>query len=582
MRICLALLVLAGCAPAADVPPPSKPNVILILIDDQGYGDLSCLGNPILRTPHIDHFHSESVRFTDFHVSPMCTPSRGQILSGRDALANGAMNVSSGRSLLRRGIPTMADAFASAGYRTGQFGKWHLGDNYPFRPNDRGFQESIFFPSSTITSAAAFWNNDYFDDTYVHNGKPEKYTGYCTDVFFGEAMTWMKGCAERREPFFTYLPTNAPHGPTYCPAKYRDLYKDQPRNLSGFFGMIANIDDNMEKLDRFLGEQGLRENTIVIFMTDNGGTAGVPVFKAGMRGKKVDLYEGGHRVPCFLRWPAGGLGAPRDIAELAESQDLFPTLLDLCGLGVPKGATFDGVSLAGLLRGRVERLPDRMLVVQFSRLGAPRPARGDAAVLWQRWRLVGDKELYDLRSDFGQTKDVAGEHPEIVARMCAHYEAWWSRIEPRVNDLERITVGSDRENPTTLSPCDWQDVFIDQASQVRAGEAKNGPWGLIVDRDGEYEISLRRWPAEADAAIADGVPLYKAVDGQFPAGKALPIAKARLKVGTFEDSREVAGGVKAVTFTTSLQAGPVELRTAFLDADGKELCGAYYVTVRRR
>jgi arylsulfatase len=582
MRLCLALLILAGCTPAADVPPPTRPNVILVLIDDQGYGDLSCLGNPVLRTPHIDRLHSESVRFTDFHVSPMCTPSRGQILSGRDALANGAMNVSSGRALLRRGIPTMADAFAAAGYRTGQFGKWHLGDNYPFRPNDRGFQESIFFPSSTITSAAAFWNNDYFDDTYVHNGKPEKYTGYCTDVFFGEAMTWMKGCAERREPFFTYLPTNAPHGPTYCPAKYRELYKDQPRNLSGFFGMIANLDDNMERLDRFLAEQGLRENTIVLFMTDNGGTAGVPVYNAGMRGKKVDLYEGGHRVPCFLRWPAGGLGAPRDVAELAESQDLFPTLIDLCGLGVPKGAAFDGVSLAGLLRGRVDRLPDRMLVVQFSRLEAPRPAKGDAAVLWQRWRLVGDKELYDLRSDFAQTKDVAAEHPEVVARMRAHYEAWWSRIEPRVNELERITVGSDRENPTTLSPCDWQDVFLDQAGQVRAGEAKNGAWGLIVDRTGEYEISLRRWPVEADAAIADGVPPFKAVDGQFPAGKALPIVKARLKAGAFEDSREVAGGVKVVTFRTPLQAGPVELRTAFLDADGKELCGAYYVSVRRR
>lgn len=581
MRLSLALLFLAGCAGSADVRPAAKPNVIVVLIDDQGYGDFSCLGNPVLRTPHLDRLHAESVRFTDFHVSPMCTPTRGQILSGRDALANGAMNVSSGRSLLRRGIPTMADAFAASGYRTGQFGKWHLGDNYPFRPGDRGFQESLFFPSSTAVSAAAHWNNNYFDDTYLHNGKPQKYPGYCTDVFFGEAMTWMKRCADRREPFFAYLPTNAPHGPYFCPDQYREPYKAQPRNIASFFGMIANIDENMGKLDLFLAENGLRENTLLVFMTDNGGTAGVPVFNAGMRGKKVDLYEGGHRVPCFVRWPAGGLGSPRDVPDLAEAQDLFPTLVDLTHLTPPKDAAFDGISLAKLLRGEVDRLPDRKLVIQFSRLGAPEPKKGDAAVLWQRWRLVGDKELYDLRSDFAQTRDVATEHPDVVATLRTHYDAWWSRMAPRVNEFERITVGSSEENPTMLSACDWQDVFLDQANQVRAGEAKNGAWGLQVDRDGDYEISLRRWPEEADAAIADGVPAFQAVDGRFPAGKALSIAKARLKIGDSAASQEVPKGAKAATFRMSLKAGPTPLQTWFLGADGQELCGAYYVYVRR-
>src|ERR1041384_345214 len=313
MRISFALLAIAGCTAPSAAPSGSKPNVILVLTDDQGYGDLSCLGNPILRTPNLDRLHAESIRFTDFHVAPMCTPTRGQLMTGRDALANGAMNVSSGRTPLRRGIPTMADAFAASGYRTGQFGKWHLGDTYPFRPHDRGFHESIFFPSSHISSAPDYWNNDYFDDTYVHNGKREKYAGYCTDVFFGEAMKWMKGCAARGQPFFTYLPTNAPHGPLFCSDKYREPYKSQPRNVASFFGMIANIDENMAKLDAFLVANGLRENTILIFMTDNGGTVGVPVFNAGMRGKKIDLYEGGHRVPCFIRWPAGGLRPPCDL-----------------------------------------------------------------------------------------------------------------------------------------------------------------------------------------------------------------------------------------------------------------------------
>jgi arylsulfatase len=582
MRTSLVWLLLAGCAAPFAAVPGSRPNVILVLTDDQGYGDLSCHGNPVLRTPNLDRLHGESLCLTDFHVAPMCTPTRGQIMTGRDALANGAMNVSSGRTLLRRGIPTMANVFAASGYRTGQFGKWHLGDTYPFRPQDRGFHESVFFPSSHVSSAPDHWNNNYFDDTYVHNGKSERYAGYCTDVFFGEAMKWMKGCAEKREPFFVYLPTNAPHGPLFCPEKYREPYKSQARGVASFFGMIADIDENMGKLDQFLAENGLRENTILIFMTDNGATAGVNVYNAGMRGKKIDLYEGGHRVPCFVRWPAGGLRAAGDLAELTEAQDLLPTLIDLCGLEAPRGAAFDGASLAKLLQGKEERIADRMLVIQFSRMNAPQPKKGDAAVLWRRWRLVGDKELFDLRNDFGQKVDVAGEHPDIVAKMRAHYDAWWSRVEPRVNEFERITIGSEAQNPTLLSPCDWQDVFLDQSRQVRAGEAKNGEWGLLVERDGDYEISLRRWPVEADAAIADGLPPYKAVDGQYPAGKALPIAKARLKIGGVDESRSVAKEDKAVTFTAPLKAGPAQLRTWFLDSDGKELCGAYYVYVRRK
>jgi arylsulfatase len=301
-----------------------------------------------------------------------------------------------------------------------------------------------------------------------------------------------------------------------------------------------------------------------------------------MRGKKIDLYEGGHRVPCFIRWPAGGLRPPCDLGELAEVQDLFPTLVDLCGLETPRGATFDGAGLAKLLQGKEDRLPDRMLVTQFSRMNAPQPKKGDAAVLWQRWRLVQDKELYDLRNDFGQKNDVAADHPDVVAKMRAHYDAWWSRVEPRVNEFERFIIGSDAENPVLLSPCDWEDSFLDQSRQVRAGEPKNGPWGLLVDCDGEYQISLRRWPIEADAAIADGVPLYKAVDGQYPAGKALPIARARLRIGAFDESRSVGKEDKEVTFKVSLKAGPVQLQTWFQDADGKELCGAYYVYARRK
>ncbi len=559
-----------------------RPNVIIVLTDDQGYGDLSCHGNPVLKTPNLDRLHGEGVRFTDFHVSPMCTPTRGQLMTGRDALANGAMNVSSGRTLLRREIPTMADFFASSGYRCGQFGKWHLGDNYPYRPHDRGFHEAVWYPSSHISSAPDHWNNDYFDDTYRHNGRLEAYRGYCTDVFFGEAMRWMKETAAAGRPFFTYLALNAPHGPLWVPQKYRDLYKDQPRNVAGFFGMLANIDENMGKLDAFLRENKLRDDTILVFMTDNGGTAGVPVFNAGMKGKKIELSDGGHRVPCFVRWPGGGLRAAGDVGELAQVQDLLPTFIDLCGLERPKDAAFDGASLAKLLRGKEERLADRMLVIQFSRMNAPRPTKGDAAVLWKKWRLVQDKELYDVGVDPGQKENVIGTQAELAARMRAHYDAWWSRVEPRLDEFGRVIVGSDAENPSLLSPCEWQDVFFDQSAQVRRGEPRNGAWNLEVDRDGEYEVTLRRWPAEADAPIAAGLPAVKIADGEHPAGKALPIAKARLAIAGLDETRAVGKEDKAVTFALALKAGPARLQTGFLDDAGKELCGAYYVTVRRK
>jgi arylsulfatase A-like enzyme len=572
----LLALFLIGCQTVPD-GPAARPNIIIVLTDDQGYGDLGCHGNPVLKTPHLDRLHAESIRLTDFHVAPMCTPTRGQLLTGTDALANGAMNVSSGRTLLRHGIPTIASTFGLHGYRTGLFGKWHLGENHPYRPQDRGFQESLWYPSSHIGSAPDYWNNDYFDDVYRRNGRLEPVKGYCTDVFFGEAMKWIKGGGDK--PFLAYIPLAAAHGPLYVPQKYRDLYKDQPRGVASFFGMIANIDENMGKLEAFLRETGLRDNTIVIFMTDNGGTNGVSVYNAGMRGKKIDLYDGGHRVPCFVRWPAGRLRPPGDVGALTLVQDIFPTVSEFCGVTPPQGS---GVSLARLLRGEETSLPDRMAVIQFSRMNAPVPKKGDACVLWNKWRLVNDQELYDVAADPAQKTDVAAGHADIVAKMRGHYERWWAKVEPGMNVPERILLGTAEENPTLLSPCDWFDVFIDQSAQVRRGEAKSGVWHVKVERGGRYEFALRRWPVEADAAIAAGLPEVKVVDGTLPPGKALPVASARLKVGTRDERQAVSPQDKSVTFSLDLQAGNTEIQSWFLDGDGKELSGAYYVTVTRR
>jgi len=558
---------------------PAKPNIVIVMVDDQGYGDLSVHGNPVLKTPHMDRLHAESIRFTDFHVAPMCTPTRGQLMTGVDALRNGAMNVSSGRTNLRRDFPTMPEIFAAAGYRTGMFGKWHLGDNYPYRPQDRGFQESIWYQSSSIPSAAGYFNNDYFDDVYQHNGVNRKYEGYTTDVFFREAQTWMKQQAARHEPFFCYLPLAAAHGPFFVPDRYREPYRQQPPRIASFFAMIANIDENLGRLDGFLRENGLHENTILIFMTDNGTATGDPVFNAGMRDKKIGLYEGGHRVPFFIRWPAGKLRAVGDVAALTQVQDVLPTLLELCGVATPAAAKFDGTSLAGLLRDPAATLPDRKLTIQFSRMNDSRPKPGDAVVLWKRWRLVADQELYDLATDPAQERNVIAQFPEVATALRAHYATWWAGVEPRLLEISPIHLGSARANPVQLSPCDWVDVFFDQQNQVRRTK-KNGAWSLLVEHAGDYEFSLRRWPVEADAPITSAMPAYRGVDGEFAAGDAFPVASADLKIGDVRRQQPVTPEDKAVTFNLTLSRGPVELQTWFRDAAGQEIAGVYYVTVR--
>src|SRR5690242_11479985 len=230
----------------------TRPNILIVLTDDQGYGDLSVHGNPVIKTPNMDKLHAESVRFTDFHVAPMCTPTRGQLMTGMNALHNGATSVTAGRAIVRKGIPTMADVFKSSGYRTGIFGKWHLGDNYPYRPMDRGFQEAKYFLGFGMSSAPEF-DNDYFNGRYRDNGVPKRFSGYCTDFWFNEATSWMRARQQNREPFLCYLPTNAPHGPAWVADEFSAPYR-KPGLPADFFGMIANIDMNLGKLEKFLAD----------------------------------------------------------------------------------------------------------------------------------------------------------------------------------------------------------------------------------------------------------------------------------------------------------------------------------------
>ena len=600
LRTCLLTLSVQIFGVAAAVAG-THPNVIVVMTDDQGYGDLSFHGNPVIRTPNLDALARQSVRLTDFHVAPMCTPTRGQFLSGQDALRNRAMNVSSGRTLLKRGLPTLASLLSEAGYRTGIFGKWHLGDNYPYRPQDRGFGETLWFPSSHINSVPDHWDNDYFDDVYYHNGQRKQFEGYCTDVFFTEAMKWIGSGASREQPFFAYIPLNAPHGPLFVPDKYRktvrgwiaaaedglpELNARQRSDLVSFLAMIANVDENIGRLLDFLEKQELAENTIVVFLTDNGSTMGPIYYNAGMRGGKTTLWEGGHRVPCFIRWPGGEFGSPRDIDELTHVQDLMPTLLDLCDLSPSSPTRSDGMSLAGLLGGKQPSLADRMLVINYSRMpskteGEPAsiPRKDGAAVLWKRWRLLHGKELYDVQSDPAQTTDVSSQHPEVAAKMRDHLDRWWEELGPDVAGVERVVIGNEHDNPTTLTACEWLDVFVDQQRQVRQGVLRNGVWHLEVDHGGTYKFQLRRWPAESGLALTDSVPATQVTDGRYIAGKSLPIQAARLEIAGETYNGKAAADAASIDFQVELNAGPCEMKATFLDSDGRDVCGAYYVTV---
>jgi arylsulfatase A-like enzyme len=499
----------------------NRPNILLVITDDQGYGDLACHGNPIVKTPNIDAMYAESVRLTNFHVGPVCAPTRAGLLTGRYANSTGVWDTAHGRSHLRRDEATMADIFARNGYATGIFGKWHLGDNYPYRPEDRGFQEVITHGGGIIGNTADYWGNDYFDDTYWTQDGYQPYEGYCTDVWFREAMRFIE--RHRHEPFFCYVPTNAPHAPHLVEPRYSDPYLDKTpnRDRANYYGMISNIDENFAILRRKVAELGLAENTILIFMTDNGSAGGVTVdadqfvvdgYNAGMRGKKASEYDGGHRVPFFLHWPGGGFDRGCDISTLTANIDILPTLMELCGVSdVGAGYEFDGKSLVSLLNAARDGKPvewdERTLVTDMQSIFSPVKWR-KCATMTNRWRLINGVELYDMEADPGQRNDVASQYPEIVEQLRHDYEAWWERVSSRFGEEIPITVGDPQSTSVVLNSHDWRTpgVCVWNQNQVRQGMVGNGYWELWIAESGTYRIELRRWPKEEDRAIVEGIP----------------------------------------------------------------------------
>lgn len=487
----------------------TRPNIILIMTDDQGYGDLSLHGNPHLQTPNMDRVAKEGVQFTQFQVCPVCSPTRASLLTGRYNYRTGVVDTYIGRSLMDPKEITLPEHLRRAGYRTGIFGKWHLGDNHPMRAMDKGFDESLVIGGGGLAQPAdPPPGNGYFDPVLVRNGKLEKVAGYCTDIFFREAMEFIAANAAR--PFFAYIALNAPHTPLQLQEEWAAPFREKglDETTAKVYGMVKNVDDNLGKLLQQLDERQLASNTILIFLTDNGPQQ--RRYNAGMRGLKGTVYQGGIRVPFFLRWPKR-VAAGSQVDRIAAHIDVVPTLLEACGV-TPQAEVrlprhqFDGRSLLPLLPRATAGRPsgareastwrDRTLHTQWHRGDEPVLFRAHAART-QRWKLVNGAELYDLVADPAEAKDVAAENPEVVAKLRAETEAWFASVRATRGGYAppRIFLGTAKENPVMLSRQDWRGP---RASWDAKGL---GYWEVDVRERGRYTVRLLFAPGGKGMAL---------------------------------------------------------------------------------
>lgn len=531
----LAAALAAACGGDA---PDARPNIVLILTDDQGYGDVGIHGNERIRTPHLDRFAREGIEMTRFYVSPVCAPTRASLMTGRYYYRSGVIHTSRGGAKMHGGETTIAERLRAAGYRTGIFGKWHLGDNYPLRPMDQGFEESLIHKAGGIGQNPNPETNDYFDDVVLRNGEPVRLQGYCTDAFFEAAAAF--AAAEDPRPFFLYLPTNAPHTPLLVGEEYWRPYaaRGLDETTARVYGMVENIDDNLGRLLAALEKSGRRGNTLIVFLSDNGPQQ--ERYTAGLRGRKSMVYEGGIRALSFWQWP-DRWREPRREPRIAAHIDVAPTLLAAAG-AQPREPAFDGANLLPLLDGGAGP-PERRLFFQCHRGLTPTLYR-NAAVVTQRYKLVmnpltfsGEAQdigallppaLYDVAEDPGEQRNVAAAQPRIVADLASAYEAWFADVRASRDFTPGVIhLGSDKENPVLLSR--YQD-----AAYVGG---KPTAWPVFIERAGKYSFEVRaeRTPAEEmrlriDGPIGGSEAAQPLQPGEARAEFDLPAGAARLDI----------------------------------------------------
>ncbi len=536
----------------------NRPNVVLIITDDQGYGTVGVHGNDQVRTPYMDRLANEGVAFDRFYGHPLCSPSRAALMTGRYFYRTGILHTSRGGALMSGDEVTAAELFRDAGYRTGIFGKWHLGDNYPMRPMDQGFEKAVWHKGGGIGQAPVR-PNSYFDSLLWREGEDFQAKGYCTDVFFDEALAFIE--EYQSEPFFIYIPTNAPHGPLEISDEYADPYREMglDESVARIYGMVENIDDNIGRLLELLERLGLDEDTIIIFTSDHGPAGGR--YNAGLRSTKGDVYEGGIRVPYFMRW-LKGLLAGFKTDKIASHIDVLPTLLSLCNVDSPSDLRMDGVDLTPLIRGHDVEWLDRTLFIQTHRGSRPRQYHNCTA-LTQRYKWLGYPgtggqwdfetsstdpvmELYDLEDDPGEEKEIGGQMPDLVAQMKRDYDAWFDDV---ASDWQAgvIHIGNSAENPLTL--CRYQDS--EYISELPHG------WRVKVEQSGTYEFRINRESLNGAGAL--GVQ-WQGDTQRSPLAAGENTGRFELEAG--DGNLEIwfeLEDIGRVTFSSNLTIGDVEV-----------------------
>ncbi len=586
--------LLASCSSSE----PQRPNVILVITDDQGIGNASCLGNPYIQTPAIDRHFEQSVRLTDFHVTPLSTPTRSALITGRYPIRNGAWATFKGRDVIAGDTPTIATLFQQGGYSTAMFGKWHLGDNYPSRATDKGFDYAVQHHSGGVGELSDYWGNNYFDDVYLVNNEPTQFSGYCTDVWFDEAIKYIEKQKNGDKPFFIYLATNAPHSPHVAPEEYTSRYThlvDQKIiNNDGYYGQIANFDDNFARLTAMLESSGLMENTILIYTTDNGAPAVNNPHTLGYRGAKGSPLEAGHRVPFFIRWDGGGIGGGVDIDGLSTHVDIIPTLASLCGIEMGAEYKNDGVDISAALTSDEPITNDRSVFIHHRQSQEQPFDEKNSVVMRDKWRLLNGKQLFDIVDDPQQKRNLAATHPEVVEMLRADNQAFIEETKSRTeyqHFIPMAVAGSDHQSVVelTIQHAMGDDKGLWMPHQIAEGiRNTNSRHVVSFERSGEYKISLARWKRECTAPLW-GVPKDRTKENFdyvaiTPTAAYLTIEPYNKATGyCFDEVREISHSDKIEnmkceeSFVCQIDKGEYILDARFGDKDG--YFGAYYLYI---
>jgi arylsulfatase A-like enzyme len=509
-----------------------RPNVLLIMADDAGYGDLGWTGNPVLETPRIDQLASESGSMHRFYVSPVCTPTRAALMTGRNSLRTQAIDTYRGRAMMNTKEITIAEVLRDSGYATSLSGKWHLGDNYPMRPIDQGFDDALHHRGGGLAQPADALDNNrrYTDAILFHNGVEVQTQGFCMDVYTDHAIDFMRKAVDEGRPFFSYVATNTPHGPwhdvpeeLYQKYKAKDLSEvlpnpEQADRLARSYAMIENIDQNVGRMLDVLDEMGVADNTIVIYLHDNGPD-GIR-YVGEMRGMKSNVWEGGIRSPFFVRWPGK---VPTLVHEqIAAHMDVWPTIVEATGIAPRVKVEIDGRSIWPLLTDTAQDWPDRKLHMQAHR-GDQRIATHHFATVGQRYKLLRDSgfgretfpvdpaplALYDLVNDPLEQNDIAAEHPEIVREYLDAYQAWFDRASdyPEWGTPPPIVIDFEAEPVQELNRNDWRIA-------AGGGYGAGGAWHLqsATDQLLGLRLTTRNAPKKTGAFRAefliDGTLIY--------------------------------------------------------------------------